>query len=110
MIRRLLVLDGVEAVCHFRDDGTLVEAHGLVDQDDMQRMAHFAYHYRRIMQANVDQFSLFSGLRGWTPPRGWILRGEQVSLCGVGNLICQVRHGEADMNELILELQEVAHW
>jgi len=110
MIRRLLALDGVEAVCHFRDDGVLVEAFGLLDRDDMERMAQFACLYRRVMQANTDQFSLFSGMRGWTPPRGWVLRGDECCLCGVGNLICLVRHHQADMNELLLELQEVAHW
>jgi len=110
MMRRLLALDGVEAVGHFRDDGTLVEGFGLVDRDDLERMARFAYQYRRVMQANTDQFSLFSGMRGWTPPRGWVLRGNELCLCGVGNLVCLVRQEEADLNELLLELQEIAHW
>lgn len=110
MIRRLLIHDGVEAVCLFRDDGSLVEAYGLVDWEHMEQIAQFAYQYRRVTQANIDQFSLFAGMRGWTPPRGWLLRGGELSLCGMGNVVCLLRHNEININELLPELQEVAHW
>jgi len=29
MIKQLLAVDGVMAICHFRDDGALVEGYGL---------------------------------------------------------------------------------
>jgi hypothetical protein len=29
MIRRILALDGVNVICHFRDDGYLLEGYGL---------------------------------------------------------------------------------
>ncbi len=54
MIRRLLALDGVNVVCHFRDDGYLIEGYGLMSHNDMGRLAQFAHDYRRIAQGNVD--------------------------------------------------------
>jgi roadblock/LC7 domain-containing protein len=70
MIKRLLVLDGVNVVCHFRDDGSLVEGYGLMSHDDMARLARFTHDYRRMAQGNADQLSMLTGMRGWTPPRG----------------------------------------
>ena len=31
MIRKLLALDGVMAICHFRDDGQFIEGYGLTE-------------------------------------------------------------------------------
>ena len=110
MIKRLLVLDGVNAVCHFRDDGGLVEGYGLMSRDDMVRLAQFAHDYRRMVQGNADQLAMFTGMRGWTPPRGWIVRGAAQSVCGVANLVCVVDSTGTPLNEILLELQEVSHW
>lgn len=110
MIRRLLALDGVNVVCHFRDDGYLVEGYGLMSHNDMSRLAQFARDYRRIAQGNADQLAMFSGMRGWTPPHGWIIRGARQSVCGVANLVCIVDSFGAPLNEILMELREVSHW
>jgi len=49
-------------------------------QADMVKLAKFAHDYRRMIQGNADQLALFTGMRGWTPPRAWIVRGVAVSL------------------------------
>lgn len=110
MIRRLLALDGVNVICHFRDDGSLVEGYGLLSRDDMWRLAQFAHDYRRMIQGNADQVAMFTGMRGWTPPRGWIVRGTKQSVCGVANLVCIVDSVGAPLNDIMLELHEVSHW
>lgn len=110
MIKRLLALDGVNVVCHFRDDGYLLEGYGLMSHDNMARLAGFAHDYRRMIQGNADQLAIFTGMRGWTPPRGWIVRGAERSVCGVGNLVCIVDNIGAPLNEILLELHEISHW
>jgi roadblock/LC7 domain-containing protein len=110
MIKRLLALDGVNVVCHFRDDGNLVEGYGLMSRDEMTDLARFAHDYRRMAQGNADQLAMFTGMRGWTPPRGWILRGVTQSVCGVGNLVCLVDSIDAPLNDILLELREVSRW
>ncbi|MCC9000768.1 MAG: DUF2173 family protein [Candidatus Contendobacter sp.] len=110
MIKRLLALDGVNVVCHFRDDGYLLEGYGLMGHDNMARLAGFAHDYRRMIQGNADQLAMFTGMRGWTPPRGWIVRGAERSVCGVGNLVCIVDNIGAPLNEILLELHEISHW
>ncbi|CDH47253.1 DUF2173 family protein [Candidatus Contendibacter odensensis] len=110
MIKRLLALDGVNVVCHFRDDGYLLEGYGLMSHDNMARLARFAHDYRRMTQGNADQLAMFTGMRGWTPPRGWIVRGATQSICGVGNLVCIMDSIGAPLNEILLELHEISHW
>ena len=110
MIKRLLLLDGVDVVCHFRDDGSLVEGYGLMAQADMVELAKFAHDSRRMIQGNADQLAMFTGMRGWTPPRAWIVRGLTVSTCCVANLVCIVQNAEASLNAILAELQEVARW
>jgi len=110
MIKRLLLLDGVDVVCHFRDDGSLVEGYGLMAPADMVELAKFAHDYRRMIQGNADQLAMFTGMRGWTPPRAWIVRGVTVSTCCVANLACIVQNDEGSLNAILAELQEVARW
>jgi len=110
MIKRLLALDGVMAVCNFRDDGELVEGYGLLDEGTMRRMAKFALDYKRMVQGNTDQFSMFTQLPGWAPPGGWIVRGTKASVCSVGNLVCFVDNDEASLNEVMRDMIEVARY
>ncbi|HXH02194.1 MAG TPA: DUF2173 family protein [Candidatus Competibacteraceae bacterium] len=110
MIKRLLALDGVEVVCRFRDDGSLVEGYGRASRDEMLKLAKFAHDFRRMCQGNADQLSMFTGMRGWTPPRGWIVRGETTSTCCVANIVCIVNNDEGRWNDLLLEMEEVSHW
>ena len=104
MIRKLLALDGVLVICHFRDDGALVEGYGIMGEDMMERLAKFAHDYKRMVQGNTDQFSMFTGLPGWAPPRGWNVLGAQYTVCSVGNLVCFIDNAEASLNEIMREL------
>ncbi|HHJ12993.1 MAG TPA: DUF2173 family protein [Gammaproteobacteria bacterium] len=110
MIKRLLALDGVFVVCHFRDDGELVEGYGILGDEMMARLAHFAHDYKRMVQGNTDQFSMFTGLPGWAPPGGWIVRGREATVCSVGNLVCFVDNQEASLNEVMRELTEASRY
>jgi len=110
LIKRLLALDGVNVICLFRDDGSLAEGYGLMQQQEMVELAKFAHHYRRMVQSNADQLSMFTGMRGWTPPRGWVVRGNHYSACCVANLVCIVDNAEGALNEILAELQEVSRW
>jgi len=109
MIKRLLALDGVLVICHFRDDGELVEGYGMMDETMMRRLSKFAHDYKRMVQGNTDQFSMFTQLSGWAPPGGWIVRGANQTVCSVGNLVCFIDNAEAGLNEVMRELTEAAH-
>lgn len=109
MIRRLLLHDGVVAACHFRDDGSLVEGYGLYGPAELAALAQLAHSYRRLLQGNVDQFSLFCPMRGWAPPRGWVARSERGLLCGVGGIACLCA-GQTSVDELLHDMTEISHW
>jgi roadblock/LC7 domain-containing protein len=110
MIRRLLALDGVTAVCQFRDDGAFVEGHGLMPDEQLRALAHFAHDYKRIVQGNADQLSMFTGVKGWTPPGGWIVRGAGMTVCSIANLVCVVENAEAQLDRVMGELHELSRY
>jgi roadblock/LC7 domain-containing protein len=110
MIKRLLALDGVMVVCLFRDDGAFVEGYGLMQEQEMTSLAMFAHDYKRIVQGNADQLSMFTGLSGWTPPAGWVVHGKSRSVCSVANLVCLVDTQQAALTEVMREMQELSSW
>jgi roadblock/LC7 domain-containing protein len=108
-LKKILVLDGVTAVCRFRDDGMLMEAEGILSQESMERLAKFAQWYRRMVSSNTDLLSLFSQMRGWSPSQGWIVQGDTLTVCSVGNMVCLVENAQASLNLLMKALGEAAH-
>jgi roadblock/LC7 domain-containing protein len=110
MIKRLLILDGVLAVCLFRDDGSLVEGYGVVNEAKLRQLSALAHQYRRLLQGNADQLAMFSGMSVWTPPRGWVLSGQGATVCCVANLVCLLESETATLNDVLTEMSEVSHW
>lgn len=110
MIKQLMALDGVMAVCHFRDDGKLVEGYGLSQPEQLVGLAKFAHDYKRMVQGNADQLAMFTQVNGWTPPGGWIVRGPNMAVCSIGNMVCVVDNSESALNEIMQELAEAARW
>ena len=108
-LKKILVLDGVVAICRFRDDGVIMDAAGLMPQELMERLAKFAQWYRRMVSGNTDLLSLFSQMRGWSPSQGWIVRGESMTVCSVGNTVCLIENGQSSLNEVMQALSEAAH-
>ena len=110
MIKRLLAVDGVVAACQFRDDGAFVEGYGLMPDEQLQALAHFAHDYKRIVQGNADQLAMFTDVDGWTPPGGWIVRGAGMTVCSVGNLVCVFEDAEGNPTEVMRQLGEAASY
>ncbi len=108
-LKKILVLDGVTAVCRFRDDGVVMEAEGVLPQELMERLAKFSQWYRRMVSSNTDLLSLFSQMRGWSPSQGWIVQGEAMTVCSVGNVVCLFENTQGSLNHLMTALGEVAH-
>lgn len=108
-LKRILALDGVTAVCRFRDDGAVMEAEGMLSADLMGRLAKFAQWYRRMVSGNTDLLSLFSQMRGWSPSQGWIVQGAAMTVCGVGNTVCLFDNAQGALNEIMQALGETAH-
>jgi len=108
-LRKILVLDGVTAVCRFRDDGVVMEADGMLPPELMERLAKFAPWYRRMVSGNTDLLSLFSQMRGWSPSQGWIVQGDAVTVCSSGNMVCLFDNAEGSLNQIMQALTEAAH-
>ena len=108
-LRKILVLDGVTAVCRFRDDGAIMEAEGMLPPDLMARLAKFAQWYRRMVSGNTDLLSLFKQMRGWSPSQGWIVQGAAMTVCSAGNMVCMFENAQGSLNDVMQALREAAH-
>ena len=108
-LRKLLILDGVVAVCRFQDDGSIMDAAGMLPSDMMERLSKFAQWYRRMVSGNTDLLSLFSQMRGWSATEGWIVHGDKMSVCSMGNLVCMVQHGQGSLQEIMAAMAEASH-
>ena len=108
-LRKILVLDGVIAVCRFQDDGTIQEGEGTMPPEMLQRLAQFAQWYRRMVSGNTDLFSLFSQMRGWTPAKGWVVHGGNITVCNMANLVAIIDNTEASLNQVMQALEEASH-
>jgi roadblock/LC7 domain-containing protein len=108
-LKKILVLDGVVAVCRFRDDGVIMDAAGMLPQDTMERLAKFAQWYRRMVSGNTDLLSLFSQMRGWSPSHGWTVVGAAMTVCSMGNTVCMFENANGSLNEILRALDDVAH-
>lgn len=108
-LRKILVLDGVIAVCRFQDDGTIQEGEGTMPPEMLQRLAQFAQWYRRMVSGNTDLFSLFSQMRGWTPAKGWVVHGSNITVCNMANLVAIIDNTEASLNQVMQALEEASH-
>ena len=98
------------AVCQFRDDGALVEGYGVIDENLLPKLAKFAHDYKRMVQGNADQLAMFTQMSGWTPPRGWQVRGAVWAVCGISNLVCVVDLRETRLNSVMQALNDAANW
>jgi roadblock/LC7 domain-containing protein len=107
-LKKILVLDGVTAVCRFRDDGVVMEAEGMLSPELTERLAKFAQWYRRIVLGNTDLLSLFSQMNGWSPSQGWIVKGDVMTVCSSGNLVCLFSDAQGSLNEVMQALSETA--
>lgn len=110
MIKQLMAVDGVMAVCRFRDDGGFVEGYGVLPEQELIALASFAHDYKRIVQGNADQLSMFTGVSGGTPPTGWIVRGAQMTVCSVANLVCTFENISGNLSEVVGELTEASRY
>lgn len=110
MIERLLAIDGVMAICQFRDDGAFIQGFGMLPEEQMRGLSKFAHDYKRIVQGNADQLSMFTQMPGWTPPEGWMVRGVEMTVCSVANLVCVFSNSEGSVNEIMTSLKQAAHW
>ena len=108
-LKKILVLDGVLVVCQFQDDGSIQQSEGMMPPEMQQRLGQFSQWYRRMVSGNTDLFSLFSQMRGWTPAKGWIVHGKDITVCSVSNLVALVDNTEASVNQVMQALEEASH-
>ena len=105
----MLQIKGTVGALRYYDDGSLAEVVGDVPQEHADLAAEMANATSRMMHQEADLFASYSGMRGWTPPEGWVMHGSEFSVWNVGNIACFVKNGEVSFNDLFRALARLAH-
>ncbi|MDA8095503.1 MAG: DUF2173 family protein [Betaproteobacteria bacterium] len=109
MLKDLDVSDGVFAACRLQDDGSIMESLGGLNEANMRHFAQFAHAYRRMIGGNTDLFSLLAQMNGWTPARGWIVRGSRMTVCNVANVVAMAENCSVPLKRLVCAVEAAAH-
>ncbi len=107
-LESLLSVQGGIAALRFSDDGALIESVGELEQTHSRLAADICYANGRMMQQGGDMLMTLSGMKGWSP-YGWMMMGDERSICTVAGVACFVRNSEASFNEVLHVLSEVGH-
>jgi roadblock/LC7 domain-containing protein len=102
----LLEVEGVVAALSFLDDGTLLEVAGEIDPLHSDFAAEICYANGRITHQSSDVLATLSGMAGWAP-RGWVMLGNELSVCAIANVVCFARSGVVSFNEVLSLLSEL---
>jgi len=105
-LEKLLLLKGIVAALRFYDDGSLAEAAGDLEHVNAELAADLCHANGRFMQHNGDMFMTLSGRSGWTPS-GWMMAGDQLSVCGVSDMACFVRNSDVSFDDVFRALAEI---
>ena len=108
-LEELIQVKGAVGALRFYDDGSVAEKAGDLPKEQAVLAADMCNATTRMMQQEADLFAAYSGMRGWTPSEGWMMRGEQYSVWTLGNIACFVNNDEVSYNELEKTLAKLAH-
>ncbi len=102
----LLETKGVIAALRFYDDGSLMEAVGKLEALHDELAAQLCHANGRIMHHGSDMLAAISGKTGW-PPRGWMMIGDELSICTIANVVCFANNAEVSFNAALNELAKL---
>lgn len=105
-LSHLLKYKGVVGALRFYDDGTVAESIGEFEPSHLRLAADMCFANSRLMQQSADMVALFSNQKGW-PPAGWIMMGEELSVCALEDMACFVRNKDVSYNQILAALIEI---
>lgn len=105
----LLQVKGTVGAIRYTGDGALAEMVGDIPQEYADLAAEMSNATSRLMHQEADLFAAYSGMGGWTPPEGWVMQGDQVSVWNIANIACFVKNDEVSFNELSRAVAYLAH-
>ena len=106
IVPELAAMEGVIAAGEYSYRGDRFTCEGEMT-DDMARMASImcrsttmAVHMQMDMIKNLGHES------GFTPARGWVVNGENFSVCVIANHFCFIQNGSASLNSVMSYMRE----
>ena len=105
-LSHLFRYQGVVGALRFYDDGTVAESVGEFEPSHLRLAADMCYANSRLMQQNADMLAVFSSQKGWQSA-GWIMIGEELSVCALADMACFVRNKDVSYNQILAVMTDI---
>lgn len=103
LVEELSMMPGVFAAGEYAYRGDRYSCTGLLGDDDARMASIMCRATTMGVHMQAGMLETFSRRNGLTHPLGWVVRGQNYSICVMGNVFCFVNHREGSLNE-VLEL------
>ena len=106
LIDELAIIPGVIAAGEYSYRGDRFSCQGQLD-DDKARMASIMCRATTMaVHMQADMLKSLNADCGCAPARGWIVKGEQFSVCVIANVFCFLDNAAASLNEIMDYMRE----
>ncbi len=106
IVNELAELEGVIAAGEYSYRGDRFSCAGELSED-MARMASIMCRATTMaVHMQMDMIKTLGYECGCTPSRGWVVNGEQFSVCVIANHFCFINNEQASLNRVISYMRE----
>ncbi|KPK55762.1 MAG: hypothetical protein AMS22_03460 [Thiotrichales bacterium SG8_50] len=101
ILTNLVTEPGVLAAGEFAYRGDRFKWEGEMNEE-MARLASIMCRTNNMaVHMQTDMMKMFAADCGCLPARGWVVRGQNVSVCVVGNVFCMIDNEKGSATELV---------
>ena len=106
IVPELAAMDGVIAAGEYSYRGDRFTCEGDMT-DDMARMASIMCRATSLaVHMEMDMIKTLGYDCGCTPSRGWVVNGEQFSVCVIANHFCFIKNDNVSLNSIMAYMRE----
>lgn len=101
IVKQLMAIPGVIAAGEYAYRGDRYSYQGALT-DEFARMASILCRANTLsVNMQADIFDSFAENRGFRPVQGWIMRGEKMTICAIGNYFSFIENREELLNDVM---------
>jgi roadblock/LC7 domain-containing protein len=101
LIQELANQTGVLAAGEYAFRGDRFSYSGKLDEEQARMASIMCRATTMAVHMQVDMMKSLGNDCGCAPARGWVVKGEQFSVCVIGNVFCFLDNSAASLNEVM---------
>ena len=101
IIAELAMTPGVIAAGEYSYRGDRFSYEGNLDEEKARMASIMCRATTMAVHMQIDMLKSLNADRGSAPARGWVVKGEQFTVCVIANVFCFVDNTSASLNEVM---------